>query len=102
MPLLSRKSILAIGVVTDIGCNGRAEPVTAKMLTGRYGLTPRHLEPLLQCLVREGILNGKRGPRGGYFLGREPHLISVDDILRAAGTLDESADQSIPASPLLS
>ena len=29
-------------------------------------LPPRHLEPVLQALVRHGILKGIRGPRGGY------------------------------------
>ena len=38
-------------------------------------LPPRHLEPVLQALVRHGILKGIRGPRGGYELAREraPH-----------------------------
>ena len=44
---------------------------------------------MLQALVREGILKGIRGPRGGYELAREQHRVTANDILRAAGTVDE-------------
>ena len=35
----------------------------------RHAVPPRHLETLLQALVRAGILKGVRGPRGGYRAG---------------------------------
>jgi Rrf2 family iron-sulfur cluster assembly transcriptional regulator len=89
MPLLPRKGILAIAAVIDIALHARGRPVAAKALAARHRLPPRHLEPVLQALVREGILKGVRGPRGGYELAREPRRISADDILRAAGTVDE-------------
>ena len=88
MPLLPRKGILAIAAVIDIAINARGRPVAAKALANRHHLPPRHLEPVLQALVRHGILKGIRGPRGGYELAREPHRITADDILRAAGTDD--------------
>jgi Rrf2 family protein len=89
MPLLPRKGILAIAAVIDIALNARGRPVAAKALATRHSLPPRHLEPVLQALVRHGILKGIRGPRGGYELAREQHRITADDILRAAGTADE-------------
>ena len=55
----------------------------------RHALPARHLEPVLQALVREGILKGIRGPRGGYELARERRRITADDILRAAGTIED-------------
>jgi Rrf2 family transcriptional regulator, iron-sulfur cluster assembly transcription factor len=57
-------------------------------------LPPRHLEPVLQALVHEGIFNGIRGPRGGYELARERQRISVADILRVAGTDEDEAGTS--------
>jgi Rrf2 family protein len=101
MPLLSRKSVLVIAVVTDIGCNARTKRVCAKALTTRHRLPARHLEPMLQALVREGILDGRRGPHGGYTLARDPRQITVVDILRASETRDDGMDESIPASALL-
>ena len=62
MPLLPRKSVLAIAAVTDIALNARNYPVAAKALASRHRLPPRHLEPVLQALVREGILKGVEDP----------------------------------------
>ncbi|HET9688008.1 MAG TPA: Rrf2 family transcriptional regulator [Pseudolabrys sp.] len=89
MVLVSRKGILAIAAVIDVAINARARPVSAKALAARHRLPPRHLEPVLQALVRDGILRGIRGPHGGYELGRERNRITADDILRAANTVDE-------------
>jgi Rrf2 family protein len=102
MPLLSRKGILAIAAVIDVALNSQARPVSAKALASRHGLPPRHLEPVLQALVHEGILRGVRGPRGGYQLGRDTNSITANEILRAAGTVeDENASSYIPESPIV-
>jgi len=102
MPLLPRKGILAIAAVIDIALHARGRPVAAKALAGRRRLPPRHLEPVLQALVRHGILKGVRGPRGGYELAREQRRITADDILRAAGTVEDAGEAPIAGSPLLS
>ncbi len=101
MPLLSRKGILAIAAVIDVAVNSHGQPVSAKALANRHGLPPRHLEPVLQALVQQGILKGVRGPRGGYQLGRERHRISAVEILRAAGNVDEGGNPQMPGSVLV-
>ena len=101
MPLLPRKGVLAITAVIDIALNARGRPVAAKALATRHSLPPRHLEPVLQALVRHGILKGVRGPRGGYELARERRRITADDILRAAGTADDINGASLADSILL-
>jgi Rrf2 family protein len=93
MPLLSRKGILAIAAVIDVALHAQGRPISAKTLAARHGLPPRHLESVLQALVREGILKGIRGPRGGYELAREQCRVTANDILRAAGTVDEVEEQ---------
>jgi len=89
MPLLPHKGLLAIAAVIDVALNARNQPVAAKALAHRHRLPPRHLEPVLQALVRQGVLKGIRGPRGGYQLAREARRITADDILRAISTADE-------------
>lgn len=84
MMLLSRRSLLAIAAVVDIALHARPTPVAAKTLANRHNLPPRHLETVLQALVRAGVLKGVRGPRGGYELARERRRISAADIVRAA------------------
>ena len=101
MPLLPRKGILAIAAVIDIAVNGRNRPVGAKALAARHRLSPRHLEPVLQALVQHGILKGVRGPRGGYELAREQRNVSADDILRAAGSVEEVNGEPPTGSSLL-
>jgi Rrf2 family protein len=101
MILLSRRSLLAIAAVVDIALHARPMPVAAKNLAARHNLPPRHLETVLQALVRQGILKGVRGPRGGYELAREQRGITADDILRAAGTVDDIGDMPPSASSLL-
>jgi len=88
MPLLPRKGVLAVAAVIDVALRGRAHPISAKALASRHGLPPRHLEPVLQALVRDGILKGVRGPRGGYALARERKEVTAGDILRAAAAVE--------------
>jgi Rrf2 family protein len=101
MALLSRKGLLAIAAVIDVAVHGKGRPVSAKNLAARHHLPARHLEPVLQALVRVGILKGIRGPRGGYELARERRRISADDILRAAGSMEDAADPAATAGSVL-
>jgi Rrf2 family protein len=101
MPLIPRKGILAIAAVIDIAINARGRPVAAKALAARHKLPPRHLEPVLQALVRDGILNGIRGPRGGYELAREEKHITAAEILRAASQAEEADSPPLPSSTLV-
>ncbi len=101
MPLLPRKGVLAVAAVIDVALNARNEPVSARALAQRHGLPPRHLEPVLQALVRDGILRGIRGPRGGYRLARDRQAISAEDVLRAAGSVDDAEPEPTPDSRLI-
>jgi DNA-binding IscR family transcriptional regulator len=51
--------------------------------------------------VRQGILKGVRGPRGGYELARERRRITAGDIVRIAmAALEEDGASPIPESRL--
>ena len=92
--------LLALAAVVDIAIHARPMAVSAKALAARHNLPPRHLENLLQALVRANILKGVRGPRGGYELARERRRITASEVLRAA-LADESADGSESAGSAL-
>ena len=102
MSLLPRKNILTIAAVIDIALNAGDGVVSGKEVAARHHLPPRHLEPVLQALVREGILKGVRGPHGGYRLAREARRITAADILRAARTIDNGTETPILGSSLVS
>lgn len=92
MMLLSKRALLAVAAVVDVAMHARPSPVAAKALAGRHNLPPRHLETLLQSLVRANILKGVRGPKGGYELARERRRITMGEIVRVAILSEESED----------
>ena len=101
MSLLPRKAILAVAAVIEVALQDHGQPISAKTLAERHGLPPRHLEPILQALVRCGILNGIRGPHGGYELARERRRVTANDILRAAGSVEDEHEPHVSSELLL-
>ena len=97
--LLPRKGLLAIAAVVDVAL-ACERPVSAKALAAHHGLRSRHLEPILQSLVHDGILRGVRGPHGGYTLARERHRIGIDAIIRAAATVNDRDKADVSSTPI--
>jgi Rrf2 family iron-sulfur cluster assembly transcriptional regulator len=99
MVYLPRKPVLALAAVIDIALHDKDGPVSSKEVARRNGLPPRHFEPVLQALVREGILRGVRGPGGGYTVARSLRDITAREIIEAAGI--EGDDLALSASSSL-
>jgi len=91
---LSKKMLFAIEAVLDIAYHAGGEPVQSREITRRQGIPRRYLEQALQHLVREGVLIGVRGPRGGYKLARERRRISVGDVVRIVRKMESEEDTS--------
>ncbi len=94
----SKKVLFAIEAVLDIAYNAGTLPVQSTEITGRQGIPRRYLEPVLQQLVRAGVLTGVRGPRGGYRLARERRRITVGEIVRVVLALERGEDPVAQAS----
>lgn len=92
MVRISKKLMFAIEAVLDIAYNAGSEPVQSGEITRRQGIPKRYLEQVLQQLVREGILAGVRGPRGGYRLARERRRITVGEIVRVVRAMETATD----------
>ena len=99
MALVSYKGTLAIAAVTDVAINSASGRVSMKELAKRHKLSPRYLEPVLQALVRDGILTSIRGRHGGYKVAREQAKITVEDILNSARRIE--AYEPLPESHLI-
>lgn len=84
----SKKLVYAIETVLDIAYNSSGETVQSAAICERQGIPRRYLEPVLQQLVRAGILSGVRGPRGGYRLAKKRALITVGDIARVVDAIE--------------
>jgi Rrf2 family iron-sulfur cluster assembly transcriptional regulator len=98
MKFLPRPALLALMATLDVALYARARPVSSKALAARNDLPPRHLESMLQALVREGILKSVRGPYGGYELARERRRLCIGEIVRAAMRADAEA-QNVDETP---
>ena len=89
---LSRKLMFAIEAVVDIAYNAAETPVQSKDIATRQDIPRRYLEQVLQQLVREGVLRGVRGPRGGYRLARERRRVTLGQITRIVAAMEDTAD----------
>ncbi len=83
MEIFSRKIVSAVEAVIYIACHPGTEPVRSRDICAYQDVPLRYLEPMLQKLVRAGILRGVRGPKGGYLLAKERRKIKMTDIAEA-------------------
>lgn len=80
---LSNKGRYAVRAMFDLAVYGAGSAAQIKDIAERQAIPMRFLEQIFQDLRRAGLVTSKRGPRGGYQLGRAPHTISLGDIFRA-------------------
>ncbi len=80
---LSTKSLYGVRALFDIAYNSTGYPVQIKDIAKRQKISQRYLEQIFQLLRKAGIVQSKRGPKGGYFLAKKPCDITIGDVLRA-------------------
>lgn len=80
---LTTKSRYGVRAIFDIAYNAGGLPAQIKDISERQQISPRYLEQIFQKLKKEKILGSKRGPKGGYYLLKEPKNISLYDIITA-------------------
>jgi Rrf2 family protein len=78
---LTTKSRYGVRAIFDIAYHAGSLPAQIQHISDRQRISARYLEQIFQKLKRAGILGSKRGPRGGYFLLKEPKDITVYDIV---------------------
>jgi Rrf2 family protein len=80
----------AIRALYDLAFHRRGQAAQAREIAERQGIPPRYLEQILRDLRRAGVVEARRGPRGGYALARAPEAVSLADVFRAVrGPLEE-------------
>ena len=83
---LSTKTRYGVRAMFDIAFHqaGDAEVCAqAKDIAGRQDIPLRYLEQIFQDLKKAGLVDSRRGPRGGYFLKRDSQNITLADVVRA-------------------
>jgi Rrf2 family protein len=80
---LSNKGRYAVRALFDIAFYNDGRPTQVKEIAERQGIPPRFLEQIFQDLKRANLVGSKRGPQGGYSLGRRAGEIRLGDVVRA-------------------
>ena len=79
---LSTQSRYGVRAIFDIAYNSDRLETQVKDISKRQGISQRYLEQIFQKLKKAGIIGSKRGPLGGYFLGKKPEDITIGEIVR--------------------
>lgn len=72
--------LLAVGYIAQ---NQQKGLVLSHDIANHYNIPLEYLFKIMQQLVRVNILTSKRGPRGGFSLGRSPKKITLLEIIEA-------------------
>ncbi len=86
---LTTRGRYAVTAMLDLALHAKSGPVSLADISGRQGISQSYLEQLFSRLRKRGLVDGTRGPGGGYRLGKETVDISVADVIDA---VDESVD----------
>jgi len=78
---LSTKSRYGVRALFDIAYHSVGLPTQIKDISRRQVISPRYLEQIFQKLKKAGILGSKRGPKGGYYLLKDPKDITLYGIV---------------------
>lgn len=80
---LTSKGRYAVMAMADLSVHGGAGVVRLQEIAARQAISQPYLEQLFARLKRAGLVEGVRGPNGGYRLSRPPAEVSVADIIAA-------------------
>lgn len=86
---LSTKGRYAVTAMMDLALHDRFGPVTLAEISQCQGISLSYLEQLFAKLRKKGLVEGVRGPGGGYRLARPAADVTVADIVSA---VDEKVD----------
>ena len=86
---LSTKGRYGVTAMMDLAIHDNAGPVTLADISQCQGISLSYLEQLFSKLRKNKLVDGVRGPGGGYRLARPADEISIAEIISA---VDEKVD----------
>lgn len=86
---LSTKGRYGVTAMMDLAIHDNAGPVTLADISQCQGISLSYLEQLFAKLRKHNLVEGVRGPGGGYRLSRPADQINVAEIISA---VDEKVD----------
>lgn len=74
----------AVRILLELGKN-RQEPLPLRKIEKSQRVSSKFAKQILQPLERSGLVEGRRGRGGGYFLRLNPEEVTLMDIFQAMG-----------------
>src|SRR2546428_3502277 len=81
--MFSTKAEYGVRVMVELGRGTGGEPIPLAEIAARGGLPLAYLEHLVARLRKAGLVDSRRGPRGGYTLARSPPGITQAEVVSA-------------------
>jgi Rrf2 family iron-sulfur cluster assembly transcriptional regulator len=82
---LSTKGRYAVTAMMDLAIHHGQGPLALADISENQGISLSYLEQLFARLKKNNLVEGQRGPGGGYRLSRRPDDISIADVITAIG-----------------
>ncbi|MEE9241475.1 MAG: Rrf2 family transcriptional regulator [bacterium] len=83
MITFSKRTDYGLIALSHLASQEEGEATTSKAIAAKFEIPPELLAKTLQVLAREGILESRNGPKGGYVLSRQPETISVYEVIQS-------------------
>lgn len=80
--MLSKSAEYALRALHALASEPGGGPVPSARLADRAGVPENYLSKVLHRLEQEGVVTSRRGPGGGFTLGRDPAAIRLADVIR--------------------
>lgn len=79
--LVSTRSRYGLRAMVEMVREGWSVPVSLARLSETEEVSQRYLEQIFLRLREAGLVAGRRGPRGGYVLAKDPSTITLLEII---------------------
>lgn len=80
---ISAKADYAVRATLELAASADGGPVKGTALAEAQGIPLQFLEQIMLELKRVGLVQAKRGARGGYWLAQSAEQITIADVIRA-------------------
>ena len=82
---LTTRTRYAIRALVELSKLSDDKALSLSISARRQRIKPKYLEQILFRLRQAGLISGKKGPGGGFFLARDPKTIRLKEVLDAVG-----------------
>jgi Rrf2 family protein len=82
---LTTKTRYAVRAICELAEQPADAPTSLKIIANKQGIKLKYLEQIFINLHKAGLVKSRKGPHGGYVLGRKPAKIKLLEIMQAVG-----------------